>query len=101
MRRLTAKEARKTTRNIEGWRLQGKALVKTYNFPNYLRCVRFFNRVAALAEKMNHNPDVYIGYGRLVLKLITHDVGGLTLRDIKMAREINRLEEKYGGKTKG
>jgi 4a-hydroxytetrahydrobiopterin dehydratase len=53
--------------------------------------LRFLNRVAKLAERMNHHPDVSIHYNRIRFSLTTHAEGGLTIKDFNLARKINRL----------
>jgi 4a-hydroxytetrahydrobiopterin dehydratase len=53
--------------------------------------VRFLNRGAKLAEAMNHHPDIDIRYNKIKLSLTTHDEGGLTMRDFKLARNIDRM----------
>jgi 4a-hydroxytetrahydrobiopterin dehydratase len=87
--------------SLEGWRIRGKTLEKTYRFDAYWQCVRFFNRIAALAEKIQHHPDALVSYGKVVIRLTTHDAGGLTARDFRMAKLIDRLEKKHVGKTTG
>jgi len=53
--------------------------------------IRFLNHVARLAEDMYHHPDVSINYNKVRLSLTTHDEGGLTRKDFRLARKINRL----------
>ncbi len=53
--------------------------------------MRFLNRVAKLAEGMYHHPDIRISYNKVGLSLTTHDEGGLTRKDFRLARKINRL----------
>lgn len=101
MKRVGVREARRRLARLEGWRMSGKKLVKTYRFKRYLECVRFFNRVARLAERVGHHPDALVSYDRLVLRLTTHDAGGLTPRDFRMAHMINRLEKRYVPKAEG
>lgn len=95
------REARRRVRGLRGWSLRGKTLVKTYHFPTYRQAVRFFNKVASLAERLNHHPDAYVGYGKVVLRLTTHDLGGLTMKDFNTAALINKLEKRYAGKAEG
>jgi len=54
--------------------------------------VRFLNRVARLAEAMNHHPDITINYNKIRLSLTTHDEGGLTAKDFNLARKINAMK---------
>jgi 4a-hydroxytetrahydrobiopterin dehydratase len=53
--------------------------------------MRFVNRVARLAEAANHHPDITINYNRVKLALTTHDEGGLTMKDFRLAGRINKL----------
>ena len=53
--------------------------------------MRFVNKVASLAEAVNHHPDIVINYSKVRLMLTTHDEGGLTEKDFKLARKINKL----------
>jgi len=101
MKPLTAREARHLASKLEGWRIRGKMLEKTYKFKEYKQCVRFFNKIAALAEKIQHHPDAMVSYGKVVIRLTTHDAGGLTARDFRMAKLINRLERKHVHKAAG
>jgi 4a-hydroxytetrahydrobiopterin dehydratase len=54
--------------------------------------IRFVNRLATIAEGMNHHPDMWINYKRIRLSLTTHDEGGLTIKDFELARKIDSLE---------
>ena len=76
---------------VEGWRLHGKRITRLFIFEDFLGGIRFLNRVAKLAEAMNHHPDIDIRYNRIKLSLTTHDEGGLTTKDFRLARQINRI----------
>ncbi len=60
-------------------------------FKDFVKSMRFVNRVATRAESMNHHPDISIRYNRVQLTLTTHDEGGLTMKDFMLARKIDRL----------
>jgi len=76
---------------LEGWRLRGKRISKLFIFEDFMQGIRFLSRVAKLAETMNHHPDIDIRYNKIKLSLTTHDEGGLTTRDFKLARSIDRM----------
>ena len=78
-------------KQLSGWNLAGKAIERRYEFPDFAAAMIFVNRVAALAEAANHHPDIDIRYNKVVLALISHDSGGVTPRDVKMAHKINGL----------
>ncbi|MGI8491859.1 MAG: 4a-hydroxytetrahydrobiopterin dehydratase [Acidimicrobiales bacterium] len=73
------------------WERQGDALVKTLKLADFKAALAFVNRVGDLAEERNHHPDIAISWNRVTLTLFTHDVGGLTRRDLDLAAEIDRL----------
>ncbi|OFX17960.1 hypothetical protein A3K71_03020 [archaeon RBG_16_50_20] len=89
--KLTNKQIRTQVATLDGWRLRGKRISKFFVFEDFMQGVRFLNRVAKLAEAMNHHPDIDIRYNKIKLSLTTHDEGGLTMRDFKLARNIDRM----------
>jgi len=76
---------------IPGWERQRDALVRTYVFKNFREAMAFVNRVAELAEEARHHPDITIRYNRVHLLLTTHEAGGITERDIALARKLAEL----------
>jgi 4a-hydroxytetrahydrobiopterin dehydratase len=76
-----------------GWRLRRRNIRRTFVFEDFAQSLRFVNRVARRAEAMNHHPDIMIQYDKVDLDLTTHDEGGLTMKDFKLAREINRISK--------
>jgi 4a-hydroxytetrahydrobiopterin dehydratase len=77
--------------NLPGWKLEGKEIARHYEFPDFAAAMVFVNQVAAEAEKANHHPDIDIRYNKVRLALISHDKGGLTERDMKMAQTLSKL----------
>jgi 4a-hydroxytetrahydrobiopterin dehydratase len=76
---------------IGGWRLAGSALAKDYRFPGFKEAMIFVNKVATAAETANHHPDIDIRYNEVHLTLTSHDAGGITQRDVDLARAINEI----------
>ena len=72
-----------------GWNKDGNAIAKEYKFPNFRAAIVFLNRVAGLADDMNHHPDIDIRYDKVKLRLSSHDAGGVTDRDLKLARAVD------------
>ncbi len=94
MARLLEASIRRQMRSVEGWRRRGRMISRTFVFKTFLSGIDFVSRVARLAERANHHPDISIRYNRIILGLTTHDYGGLTMRDFRLARQINRLFNK-------
>ncbi|MEG9438971.1 4a-hydroxytetrahydrobiopterin dehydratase [Edaphobacter sp. HDX4] len=72
------------------WRLESGKLVRDWNFKDFVQAMGFVNRVAELAETAGHHPDIDIRYNKVRLGLISHDAGGITNRDAKMASRLSR-----------
>lgn len=72
------------------WHLESGKLVRDWTFPNFAPAMAFVNRVAQLAESANHHPDIDIRYNKVRLSLTSHDAGGITERDARMAATISR-----------
>jgi 4a-hydroxytetrahydrobiopterin dehydratase len=75
--------------SLPGWQRDGKHLRKEYSFGSYMDGIAFVNRVAGLAETMDHHPDLLVGYRRVTVTLTSHDAGGLTARDLRLAEAID------------
>ena len=73
---------------LSGWSRTGRAIEKTYGFADFRAALAFVNRVGALAETQNHHPDITIRYSEVTLSLWSHDAGGVTARDVKLAEAI-------------
>jgi 4a-hydroxytetrahydrobiopterin dehydratase len=74
---------------LPGWARVGHAIVRTYSFPDFRAALAFVNRVGELAETQNHHPDVEIHYNVVRLTLWSHDAGGVTERDFRLAAAID------------
>ncbi len=76
-----------------GWALvEGRdALAKTFQFRNFVEAFGFMTRVALWAEKWNHHPEWFNVYRTVEVTLSTHDAGGLTELDLKLARKMDAL----------
>ena len=81
---------------LPGWSRRGGSLTKTYRFPTFPSAITFVTRVADVAETMNHHPDMDIRHTRLTFTLSTHDAGGVTMNDVTLAKEIERLAVESG-----
>lgn len=74
---------------LPGWTRRGQSLTRTFEFPNFAAAIAFVNRVAGVAEQMDHHPDLDIRYTRVSCSLSTHSAGGITKRDFALARGID------------
>ena len=88
MKALEAAKVEQALSDLPGWRLEGGKLVRQWRFADFRQAMAFVNRVAAMAEEADHHPDMAIRYNRVTLGLITHVAGGITERDLRLARQL-------------
>lgn len=74
-----------------GWiEVEGRdAIVKTFKFRNFVEAWGWMTRMAIVAEKMNHHPEWFNVYNRVEVTLTSHDVDGLSQRDLKLAEMMD------------
>jgi len=75
--------------SLPGWAREGKQIRRVYSFAAFKEAIAFVNRVAELAEAQDHHPDFLIEYTKVTLTLSSHDAGGLTGRDLRLAEAID------------
>jgi 4a-hydroxytetrahydrobiopterin dehydratase len=76
---------------VPGWQLNGKEIVKTFEFKNFHHTMGFVNAVAWVANREDHHPDLEVGYKRCKIRYATHSIGGLSENDFICAAKINAL----------
>ena len=78
---------------LSGWAYnpQKKSIQKEFLFKSYLKTIGFVNAVAWIANKENHHPDLEVSFNKCVVKLTTHDAGGLSEKDFTVAQAIESL----------
>ena len=86
---LSADQVREQLAQLRGWESSGRELRKVYPFASFAEGMVFANRVAALADSLDHHPDMLIQYRQVTLTLTSHDAGGLTERDFRFARRLD------------
>lgn len=77
---------------MPGWAHDGKALARTFRRRDWRDAIAFVNAVAEEADRRDHHPDISItGYRNVTFRLTSHDSGGVTKRDVNLARRIDEL----------
>jgi len=74
---------------LRDWKRVDVEIRKEYRFADFKEAMAFVNRVAGLAEEADHHPDIVINYSKVTLALTSHDAGGLTDRDFRLAARID------------
>ena len=90
---LSDAEVQNALQSLNGWSRNGIAIERKYEFKDFVEAIKFVNRVAEVAESAGHHPDIQIVYNKVTLQLTSHDSGGITSRDIKMAEKLNALDQ--------
>ena len=73
------------------WHREGDALVKVVTRKDFAEAMIFVNAVAGAAEAAGHHPDIAISWNKVTLTLSTHSAGGITAKDLDLAREIDQI----------
>lgn len=89
--KLSGTQRSRALHDLEGWsEAKGRdAITRTFQFKNFNQAFGFMARVALVAEKMDHHPEWSNVYGRVEVTLATHSAGGVTEKDLALARKMN------------
>lgn len=100
--RIEALEAQTRLQALTGWKLSAdeKAIERHFRFKNFRSAFGFMTQVALAAEKADHHPEWFNVYGRVEIRLTTHDVAGLSERDFALAQVIDHCAQTLGEPTR-
>lgn len=86
---LGPQEIERALGELGGWKREGKAIVKLFDLRSFKAALAFVNTVGELAERADHHPDILVEYSKVTLRLTSHDAGGVTQRDLRLARQVD------------
>jgi len=89
---LSQDEVESRIKKLKEWHRIGDFIEREYRFKSFTEAIDFINRVAKLAEKEEHHPDIFNSWRTVRLRLTTHDAGGLTEYDFDLAKKIDELK---------
>lgn len=95
---LTATDLKALADTLPGWTIGADALEKHWRLDDFSQAMQLANAVAELAERLNHHPDLHIGWGRCSVLWTTHDAGGVTALDVDAARQTEALAASLGAR---
>jgi 4a-hydroxytetrahydrobiopterin dehydratase len=95
--RLSDQEIERQIKDLEGWNVVNGKLNRAFEFCDFVEAFGFMTKVALEAEKLNHHPEWHNVYNKLNIVLVTHDIGGISNYDFKLAGAIDmkKTSESY------
>ncbi len=91
MKKLTDEEIEKKLESLEGWNYTDEGIQTSFEFENFKEAFTLMTRIAFEAESMDHHPNWTNVYNTLEITLSTHDAGGVTAKDFKLAKAIEDI----------
>lgn len=88
---LSGEDLNRELRQLSGWEVQGGKLHREFKFPDFAHAFGFMATAAVLIEKRNHHPEWLNVYNRVTVDLTTHDAGGITQKDVDLARMLDTI----------
>ncbi len=88
---LSDTELKEALSQLSGWSIQSKKLHRKFEFKSFVEAFGFMTSLALVAESMGHHPEWSNVYNRVTINLTTHDAGGITSKDVELARKANDL----------
>jgi 4a-hydroxytetrahydrobiopterin dehydratase len=88
---LSAMELDAALNQLTGWSIKDGKLHRQYQFPSFVEAFGFMSSVALVAESMGHHPEWFNVYNRVTIDLTTHDAGGITKKDVDLAKRANEV----------
>ena len=89
--RLSEAELNSALSQLQGWSLKDGKLHRQYQFGSFVEAFGFMSSLALVAESMGHHPEWFNVYNRVAIDLTTHDSGGITQKDVDLAKRANEL----------
>jgi len=90
---LSEAELKKALGELSGWSIEAGKLHRQYQFKSFVEAFGFMSSLALVAESMGHHPEWFNVYNRVTIDLTTHDAGGITAKDVELARRANQLAQ--------
>ena len=91
--KLSGKDVATRLESVNDWVLENGKLRREFRFANFVEAFGFMTRAAIEAEKMNHHPEWFNVYNKVVVDLTTHDAGGISELDFRLAEIMNALAD--------
>ena len=93
--KLTTFEIESSLTQLPGWTVVARKLHREYRFPDFGKAFGFMKSAAPAIEKMNHHPEWSNVYDRVVVDFTTHDAGGISVKDVDLAKQLEAIASKF------
>lgn len=90
MMKLNAAQIKTALASVPDWKKRRSTIVRTFQFKDFPAAIKFVDKIAKIAEKAWHHPDIDIRWNKVTLTLTTHDADGLTKKDFQLARQFDQ-----------
>ena len=97
MAKLSPDQIAEPLKALEGWEYRDNSIRKLYRFKEFMDGIHFIDRVAELAEAVDHHPDIFVNYTRVTFTCSTHSEGGVTAKDLRLAHQIEQEFSRRSG----
>jgi 4a-hydroxytetrahydrobiopterin dehydratase len=97
IKKLSSSAAEAGLKSIPGWTIEDGKLYRQFRFPRFVEAFGFMASVATVCEKEDHHPEWFNVYNKVDIRLTTHEAGGISERDLVLARSINEIHEGFQG----
>jgi 4a-hydroxytetrahydrobiopterin dehydratase len=87
--KLTGHQVEVVLATLDGWKLEHGQIVREYKFADFIAASMFVTGVNMEAEKANHHPELLQRFGKVKIQLTTHDVGGISELDLRLAKKLD------------
>jgi len=94
VQKLSEPELASRTADLPRWSIVNGKLHREFTFSDFIEAFTFMTGVALTAQSTNHHPEWCNVYNRVTIDLVTHEAGGISIRDIELARTVERLSER-------
>jgi len=94
MQKLSPQQVEAVLTGLPGWSIADGKLHREYRFADFIHAFGFMATAAIAIEKMNHHPEWFNVYNRVTVDLTTHDAGGITQKDVDLARLLDSIAGK-------
>jgi 4a-hydroxytetrahydrobiopterin dehydratase len=95
MKQLTPDEISDNLKSIPNWNRKNVLIQRTFKFDEYFDGIEFATKVGRIAERLNHHPDITVRWRAVDVVTTTHDAGGITEMDFRLARWVDAISEGY------